>query len=376
MADSFRIHPASGRADVEAFIRFPFRLYQDFPHWVPPLLLERREFLDHTKNPVFEYATIQPFLAFRGSEVVGTIAAIRNPRYGEFHPEDRHVGFFGLWESVSDQKVADALFTAAAEWLRDKGMTVLRGPVNLTTNDIVGLLVDGFDDDPTILMPYNPPYYADLIEASGFRKTKDLFAFSMAVRDYRGQLDGVATRLATRGRVVIRPIDLARWHEELEFVRSCYNVAWAKNWGFVPWTDRELAFIAKELKPLIDPRLAFVAEVDGKPAGFSISVPDANQAIRLARGRLLPFGLLRILWKLKVSRCTRLRTIAMGVLPEHRRRGIEALLVHHLSRTCVEYGCPVSEMGWVLEDNQAMLSHLRQIGAQKTKTYRVYDRAT
>ncbi|MBL0212055.1 MAG: GNAT family N-acetyltransferase [Holophagaceae bacterium] len=375
MENSLSIHPVTGASDVEAFIRFPFGLYRDYPHWVPPLLLERREFLDPAKNPVFEYAKIQLFMAFRGSEVAGTIAAICNNRYGEFHPEDRNVGFFGLFESIQDQEVAQALLQAAADWLRKEGKTVLRGPVNFTTNDIVGLLVDGFEDDPAILMPYNPAYYGSLMEGAGLTKVKDLFAFTLAERDYKGQLDGVAARLEKRGHVKIRPVELGRWTEELEFVRSCYNVAWAKNWGFVPWTDRELAFIAKELKPLIDPRLAFVAEVDGKSAGFCISVPDANQAIKLARGRLLPFGLLKLLWKLKVSKCTRLRTIAMGVLPEHRRRGIDAILVHHLVRQSVAYGCPVSEMGWILEDNEPMLSALRQIGAQKTKTYRVYDRA-
>ncbi len=375
MADSLRIHPVSGAADVETFIRFPFRLYRDYPHWVPPLLMERREFLDPAKNPVFEYAKIQLFLAFRGTEVVGTIAAICNSRYGEFHGDDKHVGFFGLFECIQDQEAANALLNAAAQWLGNQGMTALRGPVNFTTNDIVGLLVDGFDDDPAILMPYNPPYYDGQMEGAGFTKTKDLFAFTLAEKDYRGQLDGVATKLAQRGHVKIRPVDLKRWPEELAFVRSCYNIAWAENWGFVPWTDRELAFIAKELKPLIDPCLAFVAEVDGTSAGFCISVPDANQAIKLAKGKLLPFGLLKILWKLKVSKVTRLRTIAMGVLPEHRRRGIDAILVHHLVRQSVAYGCPVSEMGWILEDNQPMLSALRQIGAQKTKTYRVYDRA-
>ena len=375
MADSLAIRPVSGTADVEAFIRFPFRLYESYPHWVPPLLIERHEFLDPKKNPVFAYAKIQLFLARRGSEVVGTIAAIRNDRYGEFHPEDQHLGFFGLFECIEDQAVADALFAAAGEWLGQEGKSVLRGPVNFTTNDIVGLLVDGFDDDPTILMPYNPPYYANLLTAAGFSKAKDLFAFTMAERNYKGQLDSVTAKLQARGHVTIRPVDLGRWTQELEFVRSCYNVAWAKNWGFVPWTDAELAFIAKELKPLIDPRLAFVAEVDGKPAGFSISVPDANQAIKLAKGRLLPFGLLKIIWKLKVQKCTRLRTIAMGVLPEHRRRGLDAILVHHLIRNSVAYGCPVSEMGWILEDNQPMLSALDQIGAEKTKTYRVYDRS-
>ena len=371
MPDSLQIRPVSRPADVEAFIRFPFRLYDDSPHWVPPLLLERQEFLDSHKNPVYEYAKIQLFLALRGEEVVGTIAAINNSRYGEFHPEDKHVGFFGLFECMRDQAVADALMDAAAGWIKDEGKSVMRGPVNFTTNDIVGLLVDGFDDDPTIMMPYNHPYYAGLLDAAGFTKAKDLFAFSLTEANYRGQIDGVAEKLQARGRIKIRPFDMGRFPQELAFVRTCYNSAWAKNWGFVPWTDRELAFIAKELKPLVDNRFAFVAEIDGKPAGFSISVPDANQAIKLARGRLLPFGLLKILWKLKVRKCSRLRTIAMGVLPEHRRRGIEVILIHHLIRNSVGTG---SEMGWVLEDNEPMLSMLRRLGAEKTKTYRVYDR--
>jgi GNAT superfamily N-acetyltransferase len=221
------------------------------------------------------------------------------------------------------------------------------------------------------MMPYNHAYYGGQLESAGLTKAKDLFAFSLTESNYKGQIDEVAERLQARGRIKIRPIDLARLHRELEFVRTCYNSAWAKNWGFVPWTDRELAFIAKELKPLVDRRFAFVAEIDGKPAGFSISIPDANQAIKLARGRLFPFGLLKILWKLKVRKCSRLRTIAMGVLPEHRRRGIDVILVHHLIRNSVGTG---SEMGWVLEDNEPMLSMLRRLGAEKTKTYRVYDR--
>jgi len=373
MPDGFRIHRVSRPAEVEAFIRFPFRLYGSAPHWSPPLLMERRDFLDPRKNPVFEYAKIQPFLALRGSEVVGTIAAISNGRYGEFHPDEQHVGFIGLFECIQDQTAADALFSAASEWLKGEGKTAMRGPVNLTTNDVVGLLVDGFDDPPTVMMPYNHTYYAGLFEAAGFSKAKDLFAFSLAKHTYGGQLEAVAAKLQARGRVKIRPVDLGRWRQELEFVRSCYNKAWAKNWGFVPWTDRELAFIAKELKPLIDPHLTFVAEVDEQPAGFLIAVPDANEAIKLARGRLFPFGLLKILWKLKVRKCSRLRTIAMGVLPEHRRRGIDAILVHHLIRNGVARGYSVSEMGWILEDNEAMLSPLRRLGAERTKTYRVYD---
>jgi GNAT superfamily N-acetyltransferase len=336
--------------------------------------MERHEFYDPKKNPLFEYAQVQLFSALRAGEVVGTIAAVRNDRYGQYHPLEAHVGFFGSYDCVPGQEVADALFAAAGAWLKQQGKTVMRGPVNLTTNDVVGLLVDGFGDDPTLMMPYNPPYYAGQFDAAGFSQAKDLFAFSLTTEEYRGRLDHVATRLAGSGRFKIRPVDLGKWKEELEFVRSCYNEAWAHNWGFVPWTDRELDFIAKELKPLIDPRLAFMGEIDGVPCGFAISVPDANEAIKLARGRLFPFGLLKILWKLKVTKCSRIRTIAMGVLPRYRKRGLDAFLVHHLVESASRMGIAGSEMGWILEDNLPMLNALKQISARKTKTYRVYDR--
>ena len=375
MTSAAQVQPVLTPLELEAFIRFPFRLHRQDPHWVPPLLMERREFYHPEKNPVFEYARVQLFSARRDGAVVGTIAAIRNQRYCEYHPNDAGVGFFGAYECVDEQPVADALFAAAGGWLKEQGKTVMRGPVNLTTNDVVGLLVDGFGDDPALMMPYNPPYYAGQFDAAGFTQAKDLFAFSLTTREYAGRLDRVTRRLAERGRIRIRPVDLGRWKEELEFVRSCYNQAWADNWGFVPWTDRELDFIAKELKPLIDPRLAFMAEVEGVPAGFAISVPDANEAIKLARGRLFPLGLLKILWKLKVTKCSRIRTIAMGVLPQHRKRGLDAFLVGHLIESAKAMGYSGSEMGWILEDNLPMLSALEQIKARKTKTYRVYDRS-
>ena len=375
MTSPVQVQPVVSPAELEGFIRFPFRLHRQEPHWVPPLLLERREFYHPEKNPVFEYARVLLFSALRNGAVVGTIAAIRNERYCEYHPGDAGVGFFGAYECVDEQPVADALFAAAGGWLREQGKTVMRGPVNLTTNDVVGLLVEGFGDDPAIMMPYNPPYYAGQFDAAGFAKAKDVYAFALAGKDYDGRLDHVAQRLAAGGRFRIRPVDLDNWKGELAFVRRCYNEAWARNWGFVPWTDRELDFIAKELKPLVDPRLAFMGEIDGAPCGFAISVPDANEAIKLARGRLFPVGLIRLLWKLKVTRCSRIRTIAMGILPEHRKRGLDAFLVHHLVRSATAMGYASSEMGWILEDNQPMLSALQQIKARKTKTYRVYDRA-
>jgi GNAT superfamily N-acetyltransferase len=366
----------ASRADLDAFIRFPFRLHRDQAHWVPPLLAERREFFHPDRNPVFEYSRVQLFLAVRDGAPAGTIAAVRNDRYGVYHPEEAAIGFFGCFECVDEPEVAGALFAAAGQWLASQGKAAMRGPVNLTTNDVVGLLVEGFDDDPAVMMPWNPPYYAGLFEANRFTKAKDLYAFELASREYEGRLDPVAARLRQAGPFRIRPVDLGRFREELEFVRSCYNVAWARNWGFVPWTDRELAFIAKELKPLVDPALALMAEADGAPAGFIIAVPDANEALKLARGRLFPLGLARILWKLKVAGCSRLRTIAMGVMPACRRRGLDALLVHELVANARARGYRASELGWVLEDNAPMLAALAHLQARRTKAYRVYDRST
>ena len=374
MADGLTILPATGTADLEQYIRFPFGLYGQFPHWVPPLLMERRDFLNPRKNPVYEYAEIQPFLARRGTRVVGTITALKNTRFGQFHPTEKHVGFFGLYECERDPEASRALLAAAAEWLKARGLSVMRGPTNFTTNDVLGLLVEGFDDDPAILMPYNPPYYAEQLAQFGFSKAKDLYALEVRAEQYKGQLEPLARRVLQNSRIHVRSVDLKRWHAELEFVRRCYNEAWANNWGFVPWTDRELAAIAKELKPLIDPRLAFVGEVDGKPAAIAIAVPDANEALKLARGHLFPLGLIKILWHVKVTKCRRVRVLALGVLPPYRRLGLDGVLIQRMIQNGIPLGYEGAEVGWILEDNEAMLRPLRHIDARRTKVYRVYDR--
>jgi GNAT superfamily N-acetyltransferase len=342
---------------------------------VPPLITERRNFLDPRKNPVYEYAEVQPLVARRGAAVVGTITAVKNPRFGEFHPHEGHVGFFGLYECGRDAEASCALFTAAAEWLRARGLSVMRGPTNLTTNDVVGLLVEGFDDDPTILMPYNPPYYAEQFDAFGLSKIKDLFALEVRAEEHTGQLDTLARKLLHRGRISVRPVNLSRWSHELAFVRHCYNEAWAANWGFVPWTDRELAVLAKQVKPLIDPRLALVGEIDGEPAAILIAVPDANEALKLAGGRLFPFGLVRILWRLKVTGCRRVRVLALGVLPKYRWLGLDALLIQRAVQSAIALGYRRAEVGWILEDNVAILRPLARFNARRTKVYRIYDRA-
>jgi len=368
------IEPAESRAQIEEFIRFPFGLYRDEPHWVPPLLMERRDFLNPKKNPVYEYSRLQLLLARQDRRVVGTIAAIRNDRYGQFHEAERNVGFFGLYECIDSPEVSHALLGAAAAWLAEQGFGVMRGPVNVTTNDVLGLLVEGFDDDPALLMPYNPRYYEAQLESFGLRKSKDLLAFEAIPDQCVGKLDAIAEKLLERGRCTLRPVNLSRFHEELEFVRRCYNEAWKDNWGFVPWTDRELEFLAKELKPLIDPRLTFVGEIGGEPAAISISIPDANEGLKLARGRLFPFGLLKLLWRVKVRGCDRVRTAALGVLPQHRRLGLEAVMIQRSVRSSYEIGFARAEMGWILEDNEPMLRALQRITVRRSKVFRIYDR--
>ncbi len=374
MPGTVTVKPAAAPAEIEAFIRFPFSLYRDDPHWVPPLLMERRAFLDPRKNPVYEYAKIQPFLAFRDGRVVGTVAAVRNDRFHRFHPEEADVGFFGLYESVNDPEVSHALLSTVATWLSKEGLRVMRGPTNLTTNDVLGLLIEGFDDDPAILMPYNPPYYASQFESFGLVKAKDLYALDVADGAYRARFDRLVREILQRGHCTLRPVNLKRWSEEIEFVRRCYNEAWAHNWGFVPWTDREMEAIARELKPLVDRRLAFVGEVDGERAGIAIAIPDANEGLKLARGRLFPFGLLKLLWKIKFRKCSRLRVMALGILPKYRRLGLDAVFVHRIIQNGLRIGYPHAEVGWILEDNEAMLRPLRHVDARRTKVYRVYDR--
>lgn len=373
MHDGLTIDPVQSSTDIEDFIRFPFRLYKNDSHWVPPLLSERRDFLNPAKNPVFEYAQIKSFLARRNGRVVGTIAAIRNRRYGEFHPDERHVGFFGLYEAENDPEISRALFSAATNALSGDGLRVMRGPTNFTTNDVMGCLVEGFDDDPAVMMPYNPPYYASQFESLGFAKTKDLYAFDVDER-CRKRIDALAASVVARGHCKVRPLNMRRFRQEIEFVRRCYNESWARNWGFVPWTDREMDKISSELKPLVDPRLACVGEVDGEPAGIAIAIPDANEALKLVDGRLFPLGLVKLLWKMKITKCERLRVMALGVLPQHRKMGLDIVMVHQIVDYGLGAGYPHAEVGWVLEDNEAMLRVLHHIEAQRTKVYRVYDK--
>ncbi|MEK6609411.1 MAG: N-acetyltransferase, partial [Gemmatimonadota bacterium] len=267
-------------ADLDRFIDFPYRLHRGDPTWVAPLRRDVKTLLSRSKNPFFQHAEADYFLAERDGAVAGRIAAIRNDAHGAVHEEEKQVGFFGFFESANDQAVADALFAAAGDWLRRRGLSVMRGPASFSTNDECGLLVQGFDTPPTILMPHNPPYYPELVERAGFTKAMDLLAYQGSGDAPPARLVEGARKLAQRYRITLRPIDMRKYWEEVALVKKLYNSAWEKNWGFIPFTDAEIDHLAKQLKPVVVPDLVVFAEMKGELIGFAITLPDFNQALK------------------------------------------------------------------------------------------------
>ena len=359
--------------DTKAFIRVPWYVYKGDHLWVPPLAFERKAFLHPRKNPFFQHAQVQLFLARQGGENVGRIAAVLNTAHDQFHQE--RAGFFGLFECMPEApEAAVALFRAAEAWTRERGATFLRGPVNLSMNEMdCGLLVEGFGASPVFQSAYNPPYYADWLEADGFAKCKDLLAF---YRHYyplpSPRLWRLAERLQTRRKVTIRPLDMRNFAAEVAQVALVYNDAWSENWGFVPITEAEAQHMAKELRRAILPDLALMAEVDGEIVGCFIALPDLNQIFQRLRGRLTPWGLVRFL--LQRRRLDTVRIAIMGVKKHYRRLGIDLLLYIESWRRAPRVGVVRGEAAWILEDNQLMVRALEEIGAFPYKRYRLYQK--
>lgn len=363
------MRPVRSRGDLGSFIRLPWKIYAGNAAWVPPLLVERRAFLDRRKNPFFRHSAAEFFLAERDGEVVGRIAAIDNRRHLETYRDG--TGFFGLFESIDDPAVAGALVAAAARWVAARGLVRLRGPMSFTINDECGLLLDAFELPPVFLMSYNPAYYAPLLEALGFRKAHDLFAFRMAVPEsVPARLQAASRRVAASG-VVVRKADFSHVDDELARIHRLHSAAWAENWGAVPLTPDEIGALAQELLWFADHDLVFLAEHAGEPIGVAVTVPDLHQAIRLARGRLLPLGWLRILRQRR--RIDAVRVLILGVRSDWRRRGVDAALYAHTMAEARRKGYRWGEMSWILESNRPMIEVLESFGAERYKTYRIYD---
>ena len=358
------------KADREAFIRFQWEIYRGNPSWVPPLLMERRDFLNPKKNPFFKHADVELFLARRDGRVVGRIAAIEDRNYNKFH--GTRICSWGLWEQVDDAAVADALFAKVREFGKARGLDSMLGPLNLSTNYDCGLLVDSFDRPPYLLMTYNPPWYERLLFGAGHRKAKDLWAWDIDVKEpVPERITRLADRIRRREDLVVRPIELKDLHGEIDKIKRIYNEAWEKNWGAVPMTDDEFHHMAKDMKQLVEPSLFLMAEVKGEPVAFAMTLPDINRALAKIDGRLFPFGLVKLLWHArKIKAC---RLIALGIRKEYRKRGIDAVLYHDTKVNAQKLGFTEGEVSWTLEDNDLINRAIESMGAKRSKTYRLYE---
>jgi GNAT superfamily N-acetyltransferase len=367
----------------DEFIFFQWVPYHGNPYWCPPLISERREFYDKARHPFHQHAEVAMFLAKRGGQTVGTIYATDNRAHNEFQQEN--IGMFGGFECHNDQAVAHALFEQAEGWLRARGRSAVRGPLNFSTNEECGLLVDGFDDAPRVLMTYNPPYYRELIEREGYDKAMDLLAYRMEVNAQAGlanfppKLKRIMEKTMQRDGVVIRPIDVKHLDDEVARVIPIYNSAWAKNWGFVPMTDAEFEHLAHGLKSVLDPDLLFVVEAKGRPIGVALTLPDLCDPLRRAYpkpGTPELWSLLKFLFNYKVRRTQKyIRVLIMGVLPEYRRSGIDALLMATTADVAMKKGYTLGEASWILENNMPMRQGLENMGWKVYKTYRIFEKA-
>ncbi len=372
------IRPVRGRRELKRFVKVPFRLHRDRPQWVAPLVFERMEFLDRGKNPYFEHAEAEYFVAERDGEPVGRISAQVDRRWDEF--QGGSDAMFGFFETEDDPQVARALLDAATEWARERGRSRILGPMDFTTNDEVGILIEGFEREPMILQPWHPPHYRELIEAEGFEKTMDLLMWELRMGELKeGERFDPAIHTAAEKAlgdegIVIRNMRKRDMANEVRRFMDVYNEAWGDNWGFVPITDAEVEFQAKSLKQVIDEEWTFVAEKDGEVVGAALTLPDVNQVLAKMGGRLLPTGWLKFL--LGRRKIDRLRVFALGVKHAYRHTGIAAgLYLRHIEMAGTPGKISWGEMGWILETNEPMNRAMEGMGGTIVKRYRLYEKA-
>ncbi|PTQ94852.1 hypothetical protein C8P68_10662 [Mucilaginibacter yixingensis] len=366
--------PVNSKSDLAAFIDFPHELYKNDPYYVPELFIAQRDLL--TKHPFHQHNKLQCFLAYEGGKVVGRIAAILNNGHNQFnHASD---GFFGFFDCVNDKEVAKLLFDTVTGWLKDRGVTQkLKGPVNFSTNEPCGLLIEGFDSSPFLMQTYNYPYYADLIDSYGFSKEVDLIAWHWEGGNYDDKsvrlLDALQERLK-RNNIVIRKVNLKDFKNETVRLREVYNSAWDQNTGFVPLTDDEFDYLAKDLKLILDPDFALVAEQNGKIVAFGLALPNYNEIFKtIKKGRLLPSGLFKLLFN--KSKIQSIRIYALGVVEGYRKMGIEACLYGTIIKEYKRKGFKHAEAGWTLENNTMINEAIKAIKGDPYKKYRLYEKA-
>jgi len=369
--NNISVKKVSTKSELNNFIKFPWKIYKGNPYWVPPLLMEQKVLLNKEKNPFFKAAEADYFLAYRNNEIVGRIAAIKNDIHLKYHNDES--GQFGFFESIDDQEVANALFDTARSWMKEKGLKYVKGPANPSSNDIYGMLIEGFDDSPRLLMPYNPEYYLKLCENYGMRKGKDLYAWKIvnerlmeSEKLRRGQ-----ELVRKRYNLKISQLDMKNFAKELEKFKYVYNKAWAPNWGFVPMTGEQIDAMAKDMKPLAEPSLVLFGEIEGKLVGAALVMLDYNFIFKQMNGKLFPFNFIKLFTQKKKIKWARILTL--GIIPEYQKKGLDTIFYWEIVNRAAEIGIRLGEASWVLEDNDMMNRGLELMNAHRYKTYRIWE---
>jgi|WetSurSiteA1Bulk_404760.scaffolds.fasta_scaffold09856_2 hypothetical protein len=371
MMNEITVKPVTTKNELNQFIKFPWKIYKDDKHWVPPLLMEQKTLLDKQKNPFFKAATAEYFLAYRNDEIVGRIAAIKNDVHLKYHNDS--AGQFGFFECINDQQVANALFDAAKSWMKEKGLKFMRGPANPSSNDIYAMLIEGFDDSPRLLMPYNPEYYIKLCENYGMKKAKDMFAWKIVNEKI------MASEKLKRGQEIVRKryniqisqLNMNTFQKDLEKFKYVYNKAWAPNWGFVPMTEEQIDAMAKDMKPLAEPSLVLFGEIEGKLIGAALVMLDYNFIFNQMNGRLLPFNFIKLFTQKKKIKWARILTL--GIIPEYQKKGLDTIFYWEIVNRAAKIGIRLGEASWVLEDNDMMNRGLELMNAERYKRYRIWE---
>ena len=362
------IFPADNSQSFKEFINLPFKLYNGHPFWVPPLIKDVKGQFS-SKNPFFNHAEVMPFIAKLNGETVGRVTAIHNQAHVDFHCEK--TGFFGFFDCINDDDVAKALVDQVKGWVKSKGMNIIRGPMNFSSNEEWGMLIDGFDDPPMVMMPYQFPYYRELFEHCGLEKARDLYAYTADVPEILPEKVYRVAEIAKKRGIRVRPVNTRKFNDEMKIFINIYNSAWEKNWGFMPMTEEEIEHAARQLKPIVVPDLTLIAEHNGEPVGFMMFLPDYNYVLKKMKGRLFPFGIFKALLHSRNIRDARL--LLFGIKQGFRKRGIDSLLFIEGLKGLKKKGFRRMEFSWILEDNYPVQRIIETMQGKIYKKYRVFE---
>ncbi|MBT5186408.1 MAG: N-acetyltransferase [Kordiimonadaceae bacterium] len=367
------------KADRKAFVKVLWKIFKGDPKWIPPLIMERMDAIDENKNPYFQHAQVQFWIAYKDDEPVGRISAQIDELVEKHH--GIKTGHYGFFDCINDQDVANALFDTAFSWLKKNGMVEVIGPFSLSINEETGMLVEGFDTYPHLLMGHAIPYYQDLVANYGLKKVKDTWAYTMDISSefLPPVMQKLVDRAVDRGQVVFRPINMDKYEEELKLILDIFNDAWIDNWKFIPFTQAELDHTVKEMKLIIREDFTYIAEIDGVPQAMMVTLPNINEIIRDLDGKVFPFGFLKLLWRLKIKPSFKtVRVPLMGVRKEYQNSRLSGIMSFGLFEACrksaAKVGCNEAELSWVLEENTRLSKLLETIGCVKYKTYRLFHK--